>query len=79
VRVVVGVTKEAPVSELHDISRTCRDCNAAFTITVSEQAWYEARAFHLPSRCRPCRQQARLQRVDGPDYTAAHVDRDRES
>ena len=33
----------------------CKDCNKEFTITVSEQKFYESKELALPKRCADCR------------------------
>jgi len=45
-----------------DKTIVCSDCQANFTVTVTEQAWLAERfgeTYRLPRRCLPCRQKRR--------------------
>lgn len=41
--------------EKETITTICRDCSEEFTITGSEQNFYEEKGFDLPKRCKKCR------------------------
>lgn len=42
---------------------TCKDCNAEFTFTESEQAFYKEKGFdNEPQRCADCRRARKQQR-----------------
>lgn len=41
--------------EKQDLVVVCKDCNKEFTITVSEQKFYESKELALPKRCADCR------------------------
>jgi hypothetical protein len=41
-----------PVDEI----RTCLECGIEFVFSASERAFFEARDFTPPKRCKPCRQ-----------------------
>jgi hypothetical protein len=42
---------------------TCKDCNAEFTFTESEQAFYKEKGFdNEPQRCPDCRRARKQQR-----------------
>ena len=41
--------------EKQDLVQVCRDCGNEFTITVSEQNFYESKELALPRRCADCR------------------------
>jgi CxxC-x17-CxxC domain-containing protein len=42
---------------------TCRDCNASFTFTEGEQAFYQERGLAAPQRCKDCRQKRKSERL----------------
>lgn len=41
--------------EKQDLVQVCKDCGKEFTITVSEQNFYESKELALPKRCEECR------------------------
>lgn len=41
--------------EKQDLVLTCKECGNEFTITVSEQEFYESKGLALPKRCHDCR------------------------
>lgn len=41
--------------EKQDLVLTCKECGNEFTITVSEQEFYESKELALPKRCHDCR------------------------
>lgn len=41
--------------EKQELVQVCKDCGNEFTITVSEQNFYESRELALPKRCETCR------------------------
>ena len=43
--------------------RTCGDCGAGWSLSTGEAAWFEARGWAVPTRCRPCRAQKRAERA----------------
>ncbi len=51
---------------MQDKTLTCRDCNAEFTFTVSEQEFFAQKGFtNEPGRCPECRAARKAQRGDG--------------
>lgn len=38
------------------MDRKCTDCGKPFSISVSEQKFFQEKKFDLPKRCKPCRQ-----------------------
>jgi hypothetical protein len=58
-----------------DEHRTCPECGGGFVLTRGEQQWFAerarrepGRAWSLPKRCRPCREAARLRRLEREDW-----------
>ena len=43
----------------------CKDCGKEFTITASEQEFYESKELALPKRCADCRKARKMQTQDG--------------
>ncbi len=41
--------------EKQDLIEICRDCQKEFTITASEQSFYESKELAFPKRCAECR------------------------
>lgn len=41
--------------EKQELTEVCKDCGNEFTITVSEQNFYESKGLSLPKRCAECR------------------------
>lgn len=41
--------------EKQELVQVCKDCGNEFTITVSEQNFYESKQLALPKRCESCR------------------------
>lgn len=41
--------------EKQELVQICKDCGNEFTITVSEQNFYESKELALPKRCESCR------------------------
>ena len=64
------------MTELQALALICRDCGEEFIYAKGERAYFEARGFTPPTRCRACRKLAKQQRLHGPDYTS-HVERER--
>ena len=51
-----------------DKTLTCRDCNAEFVFTESEQAFYKEKGFENdPQRCPACRKARKQQRNQNRD------------
>lgn len=42
-------------NEKQEIKRNCLDCGKEYSITVSEQDFYESKGLALPKRCAECR------------------------
>ena len=40
---------------MQDVIIKCRDCGNEFTVTASEQKWFELKQLALPKRCKHCR------------------------
>lgn len=41
--------------EKQELVQVCKECGNEFTITVSEQNFYESKELALPKRCENCR------------------------
>lgn len=50
---------------------TCRDCDAVFTFTEGEQAFYESKGLNAPQRCKACRDARRAQQQGPREMHAA--------
>lgn len=46
-----------------DQQLVCVDCNAPFTFTEGEQEFYASKGLSAPSRCKPCRDQRKEDRM----------------
>lgn len=46
--------------EKQELVQVCKDCGNEFTITVSEQNFYESRELALPKRCEACRKARKM-------------------
>ena len=65
-KIFIGVS----VIIMEDKTITCRDCNAQFVFTVSEQEFFAQKGFtNEPGRCPDCRAARKSQRNDG-GYTS---------
>ena len=57
------------MSDLEDLTLTCRDCNRPFILTAKDQAFFasmtddQGRPFKNPVRCKPCRDIKKAQRM----------------
>jgi CxxC-x17-CxxC domain-containing protein len=47
---------------------SCSACQQEFEFSEEEQAFYEAKGFNMPRKCKPCREAARAQRQGGGGY-----------
>ncbi len=54
--------RERMGTDAGDERLTCQDCQAFFTFSVNEQAFYRERGFRPPVRCADCRAQRRAER-----------------
>lgn len=45
-----------------DKTITCKDCQQDFTLTESEQQFFEQMGYQEPKRCKPCRVQRKQQK-----------------
>ena len=50
--------------EKQDLVQICKDCGKEFTITASEQEFYESKELALPKRCADCRKARKMQTQD---------------
>lgn len=41
--------------EKQELVQVCKDCGKEYTITISEQNFYEGKGLALPKRCETCR------------------------
>ena len=42
-------------NEKQEIKRNCVDCGKEYSVTISEQNFYESKGLALPKRCAECR------------------------
>ncbi len=54
--------------EKQDLVMICKDCGKEYTVTASEQNFYESRELALPKRCADCRKARKLQTQDGKGF-----------
>lgn len=52
------------MTQLQDMTLTCKDCGQSFVWSVDEQEFYKQKNFSAPLRCKDCRVKAR-QRFNG--------------
>lgn len=52
--------------EKQELVQVCKDCGNEFTITVSEQNFYESKELALPKRCENCRKARKAANTSTP-------------